>query len=119
LKAEVEDTDMTPDTTVRDDVSDQASLLNASVKVPRSVVYRSFPSETVVLNLETGKYHGLNASAGRMLDELERTVCVQDAANALAQSYAQPLEVIERDVCELCQALIERGLIEVDGGASN
>ena len=48
-----------------------ASLLTCKVTVPQHVVYRSFPTETVVLNLNTGKYHGLNATAGRMLDELE------------------------------------------------
>jgi Coenzyme PQQ synthesis protein D (PqqD) len=106
---------MTPDTTM----PNSASLLASSIKVPQHVVYRSFPSETVVLNLETGKYHGLNATAGAMLEALERAACVRDAAAALAESYEQPREVIERDVCELCQLLLERGLIEVDGGPAD
>ena len=42
--------------------------LASKVTRPQHVVYRSFPSETVVLNLQTGSYHGLNATAGRMLD---------------------------------------------------
>ena len=75
---------MTPDT-----VPSTSSLLTSKVKVPQHVVYRSFPSETVVLNLETGKYHGLNATAGRMLDALEQAACVRDAAAALAESYEQ------------------------------
>ncbi|HEX3693051.1 MAG TPA: PqqD family protein [Solirubrobacteraceae bacterium] len=107
---------MTPDTTVRENAGDLDSLLSRNVRVPRNVVYRTFPSETVVLNLETGKYHGLNATAGRMLEELERAACVQDAAAALAETYGQPLDVLERDLCELCQSLLARGLIEVDSG---
>jgi hypothetical protein len=106
---------MTPDTTM----SHNASLLASSIKVPHNVVYRSFPSETVVLNLDTGKYHGLNATAGRMLDALERAPCVRDAVAALAESYEQPTEVLEQDVCELCRLLLERGLIEVDGGPAD
>jgi hypothetical protein len=106
---------MTPDTTM----PNSASPLASSIKVPQHVVYRSFPSETVVLNLETGKYHGLNATAGAMLEALERAACVRDAAAALAESYEQPREVIERDVCELCQLLLERGLVEVDGGLAH
>jgi Coenzyme PQQ synthesis protein D (PqqD) len=106
---------MTPDTTM----SHNASLLASSIKVPQNVVYRSFPSETVVLNLDTGKYHGLNATAGRMLDALERAACVRDGVTALAESYEQPTEVLERDVCELCRLLLERGLIEVDGGPAD
>jgi hypothetical protein len=96
-------------------IADTSLLLASKVKVPQHVVYRSFPSETVVLNLQTGKYHGLNATAGRMLDELERAACVRDAAAALANTYEQSPSVVENDVCELCRALLSRGLIEIDG----
>jgi hypothetical protein len=95
-----------------------ASLLAASIVVPQHVVYRGFPTETVVLNLETGKYHGLNATAGRMLEELERAACVADAVDTLAGVYDQPPEVLEQDACELCRSLLERGLIEVDSGSA-
>jgi hypothetical protein len=86
----------------------------ASVSVPRHVVYRSFPAETVVLNLETGRYHGLNPPAGRMLGALEQAASPRAAAAILAQDYDQPRSVIERDLCELCDALAERGLVEID-----
>ena len=100
---------------INDTVPTTSSLLASKVKVPQHVVYRSFPSETVVLNLETGKYHGLNATAGQMLEALERAACVRDAATALAEGYEQDQSVIERDLCELCQSLLERGLIQTDG----
>jgi coenzyme PQQ synthesis protein D (PqqD) len=99
---------------IRNTAADTPSLLTSKVRVPQEVVYRSFPSETVVLNLQTGKYHGLNATAGRMLEALERADCVRDAAAALAVDYEQPQSVIENDLCELCAALLERGLIETD-----
>jgi hypothetical protein len=92
-----------------------AELLRASAKVPQHVVYRNFPTETVVLNLQTGKYHGLNATAGHMLQEIERSPSLADAARTLAKLYEQPGEVLERDVCELCRSLLRRELIEVDG----
>jgi Coenzyme PQQ synthesis protein D (PqqD) len=92
-----------------------SSLLTANVRVPQHVVYRSFPAETVVLNLETGKYHGLNTTAGQMLEALEQATCVRDAAIALSKRYEQDQGVVERDLCELCRSLLERGLIEADG----
>jgi hypothetical protein len=104
---------------INDSVPSTSSLLASKIKVPQHVVYRSFPSETVVLNLETGKYHGLNATAGQMLEALERAACVRDAAAALSESYDQPEDVIERDLCELCQALLERGLVETDGSPAS
>lgn len=90
-------------------------LLAAKITVPQHVVYRSFPTETVVLNLNTGKYHGLNATAGKMLDTLKATDSVRDAAAVLADTYEQPQSVIEQDLCDLCRSLLERGLIDTDG----
>jgi hypothetical protein len=99
------------------DLSD-ASLLALSVRVPQHVVHRSFAAETVVLNLETGRYHGLNPSAGRMLEVLERAGSVGDAAGTLAEEYGQPRDRIERDLAQFCRDLLERRLIEIadDGG---
>ncbi len=90
-------------------------LLASSVRLPEHVVHRGFASETVVLNLETGKYHGLNPVAGRMLAVLEQGGTVQEAARQLAAEYDQPLGTIEEDLCALCKDLLERGLIETHG----
>jgi coenzyme PQQ synthesis protein D (PqqD) len=92
------------------------TLLDARVALPRHVVHRSFAAETVVLNLETGRYHGLNHTAGRMLAALERHGAVRPAAVEVAEELEQPLERIERDLCELCGQLAERGLLELDDG---
>jgi Coenzyme PQQ synthesis protein D (PqqD) len=97
-------------------VPETTSLPDARISLPQHVVYRSFPSETVVLNLHTGKYHGLNATAGRMLEALEQAACVREAAAAVADDYEQQQAVVEQDMCELCCLLLDRGLIEIDGG---
>src|SRR5664280_2246653 len=91
-----------------------ASLPTSRIVVPEHVVYRSFPSETVVLNLQTGRYHGLNVTAGSMLKALEQTSCVREAAATVAGEYAQPPASVEQDMCELCNALLARGLIELN-----
>lgn len=104
---------------IRDTVTSSSSLLTSKVRVPQHVVYRSFPAETVVLNLQTGKYHGLNATAGSMLEAMERADCVRDAAASLAEGYEQDPSVVERDLCALCQSLLERGLIETDDGSTS
>jgi Coenzyme PQQ synthesis protein D (PqqD) len=92
----------------------QESLLEAKVTVPQSVVFRSFPTETVVLNLQTGKYHGLNPTAGKMLQALTEADSVRAAAAAVAAEYEAPAETIEGDICDLCRNLLERGLVERD-----
>lgn len=93
------------------------SLQTASVTVPQHVVHRSFPAETVVLNLQTGTYHGLNPTAGAMFQALERTRSVPAAAALIAERYDRPRDAIEQDLCELCEALHERGLVDIDGRA--
>jgi hypothetical protein len=88
-------------------------LLDATVAVPQHVVHRAFPTETVILNLETGMYHGLNPTAGRMLEVLDQLGSVSEAATRLAREFEQPLERIEHDLGNLCRDLRERGLIQV------
>jgi len=88
-------------------------ILSARPAVPDHVVYREFVNETVVLNLETGTYHGLNPSGGKMLESLGAATTVRDAAAALAAHYGRPLPEIEQDLYEFCLGLHARGLVEL------
>ena len=86
------------------------------VRVPEHVVYRDFADETVVLNLESGMYHGLNQTAALMLTRLDSSPSVLAAIEDLAAELEQPHEVIERDLVTLVRGLVERGLVELDAG---
>jgi hypothetical protein len=86
-------------------------LLRARARLPQHVVHRSFVAETVVLNLRTGKYHGLNPTAGKMLEALEAAPTIGDAVPALADQYGLGQERIETDLLVLTRGLLERGLI--------
>jgi hypothetical protein len=90
---------------------DDRDLLATRIRVPAHVVYREFADETVILNLESGQYHGLNATAAKMLEVLESASSVDEAVDRLAEAFAQPREVVEPDVLTLCRALSDRGLI--------
>ena len=94
------------------------ALLRAAVNVPQHVVYRSFAQETVVLNLQTGTYHGLNQTAGRMLEVLEEKPTVALAARSLADEFRRPLQEIEADLASFCEQLTARGLLEIEGPSS-
>ena len=95
---------------------DEQAMLRSRVRVPEHVVYRDFADETVILNLETGMYHGLNATAAKMLETLSSGVPVSEAIDRLSSEFGQPRDVIERDVLALCRTLGERGLIAHDAG---
>jgi hypothetical protein len=109
-------TDKTTDTQTMLQLSDQ-QLLGVRARLPQHVVHRSFVSETVVLNLRTGKYHGLNPTAGKMLEALEASPTVGDAVPGLAGEYGVEQQQIRGDLLSLTRGLIERGLIvTVDDG---
>lgn len=90
-----------------------------TARIPRHVVYRGFVSETVVLNLDTGNYHGLNPTAGRMLEVLEKIPDVDQAAAKLAEEFGVGLDQVREDLIDLCGSLAERGLLELDRHSAN
>jgi hypothetical protein len=90
-----------------------ADLLASQARIPANVVHRTFVAETVVLNLNTGKYHGLNPTGGHMLEVLNGSETVDAAATLLSEEYGQPIEQIREDICAFCAGLEERGLIEL------
>lgn len=89
------------------------SLGKARVIVPDNVVHRAFDSETVLLNLTTGRYHGLDEIGGRILAVLVETGSPERAAESLAREFEQPLARTVGDVATFCNQLAERGLIEI------
>jgi hypothetical protein len=95
----------------------QDDILDSVVRVPEHVVHRSFEAETLLLNLETGQYHGLNETGGRMLELLEATDGrVRDAIERLAEEYEVAFSEIAPDLTSFCSDLETRGLIVVARG---
>jgi hypothetical protein len=97
------------------DDSARHQLLTARLRLPGHVVRRDFGEETVILNLGSGNYHGLNATAELMLETLGRSDTVSTAIDELVEVTGQPRTVIEPDVLTLCDTLMERGLLQDDG----
>ncbi len=87
------------------------------VRIPDHVVYRGFGSETVALNLATGRYHGLNPTAGRMLEVLQSTPTLDAAASAVAKEFEVPLDRVRQEIRQFCDELAERGLVELNDSA--
>jgi coenzyme PQQ synthesis protein D (PqqD) len=94
------------------DDRDRTDLERLAVHVPDHVVYRDFAEQTVALNLQTGRYHGLNATAGAMLAALRDAPSVAAAAKRLAPEWDVSEDVLLGDLVELCDGLEQRGLLE-------
>ena len=84
------------------------------VTIPQHVVFRKFVDETVVLNLESGCYHGLNPIGGYMLKLLGELGDVDAVIERLVEETGVAEEKAGVELRALCASLAERGLIEVD-----
>lgn len=97
--------------------SSSATVPPTRVTIPQHVVFRAFVEETVVLNLESGHYHGLNPTAGRMLELLVELGEVDAVAQRIADETGMSAERVAEDLRGFCSSLAERGLIEVESAA--
>ena len=97
-------------------MSDPPIALDANISVPDNVVFRSFPNETVLLHLGTGRYHGVDGAGGRMLELLVEHKTIAAAAGVLAEEFEATEDQFVADLRELCAQLLERKLVAVEGG---
>lgn len=81
--------------------------------VPEHVVYRALAEETIMLNVETGRYHGLDAIGGRFFAVLQERTTLGEARDALAAEYGEPSERIQADLVAFCDTLRRLGLVEL------
>jgi hypothetical protein len=90
------------------------AILDTRPVVPSHVVYRSFEGETLLLNLESGEYHGLNETGGRMLELMsDDSPTLRESIARLAEEYGVKSADIEADLVEFCRSLADRGLLEL------
>lgn len=85
--------------------------------VPEQVVHRAFGEQTVLLNLETGQYHGLNATGRRIFELLVENGGTTGVAAQIAAEYGIDESIASADLDELCTSLQARGLLEIDADA--
>lgn len=83
------------------------------IKVPEQVVFRELESETVLLNLSTGFYYGLDDVGTRMWHALKEHATLEEAAFELLDEFEIDGEQLQRDLQSLAQELCDQGLLEV------
>ena len=79
--------------------------------VPSNVLIRFLDQESVLLNLETERYFGLDAVGTRMWQVVTEASTVEAALAQLAEEYDAPLGTLRIDLTNLLQHLLENGLI--------
>ena len=69
--------------------------------------------ESVILNMKTGVYHGLNEVGARVWDLIEKPKAVKDIKQVLLEEYEVEADVCTDDLFSLLNSLKTAGLIKV------
>jgi len=83
------------------------------VVVPPHVLVRHLGGEAVLLNLETERYFGLDATGTRMWELATQLPTLEAAYVELSEEFDVEPEVLRRHFAELLGQLVENGLLKV------
>jgi len=83
------------------------------VKIPDDVLISKLQEESVILNLDSERYYGLDDVGTRFLSVLTTSESIEAAYETLAKEYDVDGQVLRQDLAELCERLIEQGLVRI------
>ena len=81
--------------------------------VPANVLIRQLDGESVLLNLESERYFGLDATGTRMWEVVTTQPCIASAFEKLQEEYEVEPEILRTHLTELLSGLVENGLLQV------
>jgi hypothetical protein len=81
--------------------------------VPGHVLIRHLDGESVLLNLESERYFGLDATGTRMWELVTSQPCIAVALGKLQEEYEVEPEVLRNHLIQLLSGLVENGLLQV------
>jgi hypothetical protein len=83
------------------------------VEVPKHVLVRLLEKESVLLNLETECYFGLDETGTRMLQVVTAAPSIEDAYTELLSEFDVEAELLRQNFSELLGRLVDIGLLRV------
>jgi hypothetical protein len=86
---------------------------DARVSVPPDVLISELAGESVILNLKSECYFGLDQVGTRMWTALTTSESIQAAYDGLLAEYDVSEGQLKQDLTELLSKLLDRGLLEV------
>ena len=96
-------------------MAEDAANPRPSYRVATDVVSRGVRDETVLLNLESEEYFGLDPVGTRMWQVIEETGDPEEVIRRLLPEYDVEESVLRRDLANLIQRLEKAGLLQARG----
>lgn len=87
-------------------------LKQANLKIPEQVVTRQVGDETVLLNLESGTYFGLDPVGSRFLQLLEAESALTVVIARMLEEFEVSEAQLEADLLRLAEEMLASGLLE-------
>lgn len=87
--------------------------LENRVIVPGHVLVRFLDKESVLLNIETERYFGLDETGTRMWQLVTAAPRVEAAYQQLLDEYDVDAQLLRENLTDLLSRLVENGLLEV------
>lgn len=88
--------------------------LTDRVTVPSHVLFRVLDKESVLLNVQTERYFGLDETGTRMWQLVTAAPSVEAACQQLLDEYDAKPEALRQDLVELVTRLVDNGLLQVN-----
>jgi len=88
--------------------------LHDSVRIPDEVATRKVGKETILLDLNTGIYFGLDAVGSRFVELLENSGEIAAAHRVMLQEFEVTAEVLETDLLRLAEEMCAKRLLVVE-----
>lgn len=85
--------------------------LTDKVTIPAQVMARQVGEETVILDLASGTYFGLDPVGARVWQLMGEGKTLGEICDTMLDEYEVTRDALERDVIELAQELSAQGLI--------
>mgnify|MGYP001555885497 FL=1 len=88
--------------------------LTDKVTIPEQVMARQVGEETVILDLVSGTYFGLDPVGARIWQLLDEGRTLAEVCASMLVEYEVSRDEIERDLTDLLAALVDKGLIKFE-----
>lgn len=85
---------------------------DARLKIPDQVVTRQVGDETVILNLESGTYFGLDQVGSRFLELLQEEGSLAVVVAKMLEEYEVSETELQTDILKLAQEMLANELLE-------
>ena len=83
------------------------------VTIPDGVLISNLQEESVILNLDSERYFGLDDVGTRFLSVLNTSDSIEAAYEVLREEYDVDADALRQDLLALVESLVQQGIVEV------